>query len=154
MKLSVCKDSMLICKNAFEQKEDYRVFHKGFELFIHDIDFFDQYIDDTNPFKIDLFSFFQSSDINMEECENIIEDIILLLREKCLRLGEKNLPQAYIDLLHWAEEHKLNEKNLANHWYYNVLPILVQKDYTQALGYDRPGFKNWLNNQESEFVKS
>ncbi len=66
-------------------------------------------------------------------CYSVYEDLVIMVREKQLRLGNKNLTKAEVALLKDFESKVIDEDSLVYLWYHYKLPALIMKEFSQAL---------------------
>lgn len=133
-------DSMNICKECIAGMEEYSILAKAFAILAEEADFFEKYIgkdysNSDNRFKKDLKDFLSSpvENIEADECIALYEDVVLLFREKQLRLGHACLSEAEINLLKDFETRITDKTCLAYQWYYEKLPLKVVTEVSEIM---------------------
>ena len=135
--------NILKCKECLEDKADYVALVRALSHIIDNLDFVEKYIDDTNPFKQHFHKFFQISEINVEDCFAVQEDIVIFFREKLLRLGVKNMDAFELEFLSGFENGKQDLSSSVVEWYYEKLPLMIYKELGESIGYSGSSWKNW-----------
>lgn len=133
-------DSMNKCKECLVPMAEYAVLAKAISILVEEADLFDKYIGkdcqlSDNQFKNHLKDFLNIpfEKIEKEECVALYEDVVMLFREKQLRLGLDCLKEDEINLLK-DFENRITDKNcLAYQWYYEKLPLKVVKEVSEVM---------------------
>lgn len=84
-----------------------------------------------NHFKNFLSTPFEN--IETDDCIALYEDIVMLFREKQLRLGVDNLQEDEINLLTDFEKRVTDKNSLAYQWYYEKLPLKVVTEVSEVM---------------------
>lgn len=133
-------DSMKKCKGCLGSLAEYAVLAKAISILIEEADFFEKYIGKDcqhcdNSFKNHFKNFLCTpfENIEAEDCIALYEDIVMLFREKQLRLGFDNLQEDEINLLKDFEKRVTDKNSLAYQWYYEKLPLKVVTEVSEVM---------------------
>lgn len=132
-------DSMNKCKEYLVSIEEYIILAKAISVLVEEADFFEKYIgkdcSSDNRFKSHLKGFLGKpfENIEADDCITLYEDVVMLFREKQLRLGLDSLTEDEINLLKDFEQRITDKNCLAYQWYYEKLPLKVVKEVSEVM---------------------
>lgn len=133
-------DSMKKCKECLVPMKEYTILAKAISILVEEADFFEKYIGKDcqfcdNSFKNHFKDFLGTpfENIEPEDCIALYEDVVMLFREKQLRLGLECLKEDEINLLKDFEERTTDKNCLAYQWYYDKLPLKVVRQVSEVM---------------------
>lgn len=138
-------ENMLKCKDFLEKTTNYATLVKALTDLTENIDFFEKYIDENNPFKQHFYDFFCAPETNFDECFAVQEDVAIFFREKLLRLGIKNMSPIELEVLQEFEALDHDLDSCVASWYYEKLPLMMYSELGESIGYKDPAWKTWKN---------
>lgn len=122
------------CKICLSKNEKNNILVEALSSFTDQILFYDLYAMKDSPFTIHFKAFFEDlEEVIDDECYSIYEDLVIMVREKQLRMGQKNLTKAEIALLKDFQNKDCEEDSLVYTWYHYKLPALLMKELSFAL---------------------
>lgn len=133
-------DSMKKCKECLAPMEEYTILAKAIAVLVEEADFFEKYIGKDcsacdnyfkNHFKEFLGTPFEK--IEKDDCIALYEDVVMLFREKQLRLGLGSLEDDEINLLKDFEKRITDKNCLAYQWYFEKLPLKVVTEVSEVM---------------------
>ncbi len=133
-------DSMHKCKECLYSMDEYRVLAKAISVLADEAELFEKYIGKDCPscdhyFKNHFKEFLKMpfDCITADDCVTLYEDVVMLIREKQLRLGLASLGGDEVDLLKDFETRITDKNCLAYQWYYEKLPLKIVKEVSEAI---------------------
>lgn len=133
------------CKDLSKEDKQYGLFSKALVHLMNEIDFFDKYVHDDNPFKEHFHSRFQEVVEKEEDCFALHEDIILFFREKSLRIGLEYLEDIEQQVLKEFEIRIHEKESLVAKWYFEQLPLRVYEDIANTIKNSKQAYIKWQN---------
>lgn len=133
-------DSMKKCKECLVPIAEYSILAKAISVLVEEADFFEKYIGREcqscdnyfkNHFKDFLAAPFEI--IEVDDCIALYEDVVMLFREKQLRLGLESLCDDEINLLKDFEKRTTDKNCLAYQWYYEKLPLKIVREVSEVM---------------------
>lgn len=131
---------MLKCKECLVPMAEYTILAKALSILIDEAEFFEKYIGKgcqscNNDFKRHFKEFLAMpfENIEADDCISLYEDVVMLFREKQLRLGLESLQEDEINLLKDFEKRTTDKNCLAYQWYYEKLPLKVVREVSEVM---------------------
>ena len=122
------------CKICLAKDEENAILVEALSSFTDQILFYNAYVMKDSPFVKHFKDFFERLEEFIDDrCYSVYEDLVIMVREKQLRLGNKNLTKAEVALLKDFESKVIDEDSLVYLWYHYKLPALIMKEFSQAL---------------------
>lgn len=132
-------ESMIKCKEKFEPLDEFSALANAITYLVKEAEFFEKYIgkedNDDNQFKLHFKNFLENpfEEINLEDCTTLYEDIVMLFREKQLRLGLACLTEDEINLLKDFEKKVTDKDCMAYQWYFEKLPLKIVREVSEVM---------------------
>lgn len=133
-------DSMKKCKECLVSMPEYIILAKAVAILAEEADFFEKYMGKEcqscdNHFKNHFKDFLAApfDTIEADDCIALYEDVVMLFREKQLRLGLESLKEDEINLLKDFEKRTTDKNCLAYQWYYEKLPLKVVREVSEVM---------------------
>lgn len=133
-------DSLKKCRDSLILNKEYPVLAKAISVLVEEADFFEKYIgkdgsSSDNRFKKSLKEFLAApfENIEVDNCITLYEDVVMLFREKQLRLGLASLKEDEINVLKDFEKRITDKNCMAYQWYYEKLPLKVVTEVSEVM---------------------